>query len=37
MVEAAAKTINYPIDLEQVSKLIDDLCALSKKVNVPQE
>lgn len=36
-VEASAKTINYPIDIEQVSKLIDDLCKMSKKVNVPKE
>lgn len=36
-VEAAAKTINYPVDLEQVSTLIDDLCAMSKLVNSPKE
>ena len=36
-IEAAAKTINYPIDIEQVSKLIDDLCAMSKLVNAPKE
>ena len=36
-VEAAAKTINYPVDLERVSVLIDDLCAMSKLVNAPQE
>ena len=36
-VEAAAKTINYPVDLEQVSNLIDTLCELSKKVNAPKE
>ena len=35
-VEASAKTINYPIDIEAVSKLIDDLCALSKQVNAPK-
>lgn len=37
MIEATAKTINYPIDLEQVSALIDDLCAMSKRVNSPKE
>ena len=37
MVEASAKTINYPIDMDQVSKLIDDLCAMSKAVNAPKE
>lgn len=36
-IEAAAKTINYPIDLEQVGKLIDDLCKMSKLVNAPKE
>ena len=36
MVEASAKTINYPIDMEAVSKLIDDLCTLSKQVNAPK-
>lgn len=36
-VEAAAKTINYPVDLEQVSALIDNLCAMSKLVNAPKE
>ena len=36
-VEAAAKTINYPVDLEKVSALIDDLCAMSKLVNAPKE
>ena len=37
MIEASAKTINYPIDLEQIGALIDDLCKMSKKVNVPKE
>ena len=36
-IEAASKTINYPIDLEQVSALIDDLCAMSKLVNAQKE
>jgi hypothetical protein len=37
MIEASANTINYPIDLDQVSTLIDSLCAMSKKVNSPKE
>lgn len=36
-VQASAKTLNYPIDIEQVGKLIDDLCKMSKKVNAPKE
>ena len=36
MVEASAKTINYPVDLEQVGLLIDSLCEMSKKVNAPK-
>lgn len=35
MIEASADTINYDIDLDVVSKLIDDLCAMSKIVNAP--
>lgn len=35
MVEASAATINYEIDIAQVSELIDSLCAMSKKVNPP--
>ena len=37
MVEASMSTINYEIDLEVVSKLIDDLCHMSKTVNAPVE
>lgn len=37
MIEASAETINYPIDVEQVGALIDQLCALSKQVNAPKE
>lgn len=33
MVKASADTINYTIDLEEVSKLIDSLCDMSKIVN----
>ncbi len=36
-VKASADTINYKIDLEQVSDLIDSLCAMSKIVNAPIE
>jgi hypothetical protein len=35
MVKASADTINYNIDLEQVGKLVDSLCAMSKIVNAP--
>lgn len=37
MIEASAKTINYEVDLEQVSELIDSLCSMSKLVNAPVE
>ena len=33
-VKASADTLNYDVNLDQVSELIDSLCALSKKVNV---
>lgn len=36
MVKASADTINYNIDLEQVGKLVDSLCAMSKIVNAPK-
>jgi hypothetical protein len=32
-VKAASKTINYDVDIQAVSDLIDSLCALTKKVN----
>lgn len=35
-VKASADTINYNIDLEEVGKLIDSLCELSKQVNAPK-
>lgn len=35
MVEASADTINYQINMAQVSELIDSLCEMSKKVNPP--
>lgn len=34
MVQASADTINYPISEKELSDLIDNLCALTKKVNV---
>ena len=37
MVKASADTINYDIDLEQVSNLIDNLCAMSRVVNAPKD
>lgn len=35
-IKASADTLNYPIDMEVVSKLIDDLCEMSKVVNAPK-
>lgn len=37
MVKASADTVNYDIDLEVVSRLIDSLCSMSKVVNAPTE
>ena len=36
IVKASADTINYDIDLEKVSELIDSLCAMTKIVNAPK-
>ena len=36
-IKASADTINYKVDMDVVSKLIDDLCAMSKVVNAPKE
>lgn len=36
-IKASADTINYNIDMDQVSKLIDELAAMSKIVNAPVE
>ena len=33
-VKASADTVNYDINMDQVSELIDSLCELSKRVNV---
>lgn len=35
LVKASADTINYDIDLEAISKMIDDLCDMSNVVNPP--
>lgn len=37
MVKASADTINFNVDMEQVSKLIDNFAAMSKVVNPPVE
>ena len=34
MVQASANTINYPISEQELSKLIDNLVELTKKVNI---
>lgn len=36
-IKASADTINYKVDMDVVSKLIDDLTAMSKVVNAPKE
>ena len=35
MVSASAKTLNYDVDLEEVSAWIDALCDMSKVINAP--
>lgn len=37
MIAASADVVDYDIDLEEVGKLIDSLCTMSKKVNAPKE
>ncbi len=37
MVKASADTVDYDIDMEVISKLIDDLCKMRKTVNAPDE
>lgn len=37
MIKASADTINYDIDMDVISKLIDDLCDMSNAVNPPSE
>lgn len=34
MIECSAKSINYPVDLDQMSVIVDNLCSMSKNVNV---
>lgn len=36
-IKASADTINYDIDMDVVSNMVDALCAMSKKVNAPKE
>jgi hypothetical protein len=36
MVEKAAKTVNYDIDMTVISDLVDNLCSMSKKVNAAE-
>ncbi len=36
-IKASADTIDYDIDMDIVSNMIDDLCAMSKIVNAPKE
>lgn len=37
MVKGSADSINYDIDIEAISELIDSLCDMSKVVNAPDE
>ena len=37
MVKASAESINYDVDMEAISELIDSLCDLTKAVNAPEE
>ena len=37
MIEESAATINYDIDMIVISDLIDNLCSMSKKVNVAEK
>ena len=34
MIEETSKTVNYDIDMNVISDLIDNLCMMSKKINV---
>mgnify|MGYP006378842315 CR=1 FL=1 len=34
-IEASADIVNYDINMDVISKLIDDLCAMSRTVNAP--
>lgn len=35
-IKASADVINYAVDMDRVSQLIDDLCDMSKLVNAPK-
>lgn len=35
MVQASADSINYDVNVEEISKMIDDLCSMTKVVNPP--
>lgn len=37
MMETSANSINYDIDMQIVSKMIDNLCAMAKVVNVKKD
>ena len=37
MIESMSDSINYDIDITQISELIDALCDLTNKVNAPTE
>ena len=37
MVQASADTINYDINIDLVGELVDNLCTMSKNVNVQKE
>lgn len=37
MIKASADTVNYDIDIDIISGLIDDLCDMSNVVNPPEE
>ena len=36
-IKASADTIDYDIDMDEVSKLIDSLCKMAKSVNAPDK
>ena len=37
MVHTSAEYINYPVDVQALSDLIDSLCSLTKNINVKVE
>ena len=37
MVQTSAEYINYPVDVQALSDLIDSLCSLTKNINVKAE